>query len=340
MSADHEIFEAGDVLLQSGMTLCGAKLAYKTYGELNKDKTNAIVYPTRFSGRHTDNEFLIGNGMALDPRKYFIVVPNLFGNGLSSSPNNTPPPFDRARFPGVTMYDNVMVQHSLMTELFDVKSIALAVGWSMGAQAAYHWAALFPEKVRRLAPIAGSARTSPHNWVFLDGMRAALTADASWKNGWYDCPPIVGLRAIGRAWAGWGFSQAFYRQELFRVLGYTSVEDFIVGYWEGMMLQRDANNMLALIWTWQHADISANPQYNGDLEAALNAITARAMVMPGETDLYFPPEDSAYEVERMRRAELRPIPSLWGHSAGSGRNPEDAAFLDNALKDILAANGG
>ena len=83
---DYDVFELGDVALQSGMTLRGAKLAYKSYGELNDRRDNAIVFPTFFSGKHTDNEPMVGEGMALDPREYFIVVPNLFGNGLSSSP--------------------------------------------------------------------------------------------------------------------------------------------------------------------------------------------------------------------------------------------------------------
>ena len=73
------------VTLQGGATLRDAKLAYKTHGELNADKSNAIVYPTWYSGRHWDNEWLIGDGMALDPAEYFIVVPNMLGNGLSSS---------------------------------------------------------------------------------------------------------------------------------------------------------------------------------------------------------------------------------------------------------------
>ena len=94
----------------------GAKLAYKTFGELNADKSNAIVYPTWYSGCHWDNEWLIGEGMALDPAKYFIIVPNMLGNGLSSSPSNTPPPYDRARFPSVTFYDQVAAQHKLVTE--------------------------------------------------------------------------------------------------------------------------------------------------------------------------------------------------------------------------------
>jgi len=88
---DHKVFELGNVVLQEGATLREAKLAYKTFGSLNDDKSNAIVYPTWYSGRHWENEWLIGGGMALDPSEYFIIIPNMLGNGLSSSPSNTPP---------------------------------------------------------------------------------------------------------------------------------------------------------------------------------------------------------------------------------------------------------
>lgn len=96
-SRDYEVFDLGDVRLQIGATLRGAFLAYKTYGQLNADKSNAIVYPRWYSGRHADNEWLIGEGMTLDPSKYFMIVPNMLGKGLSSSPSNLPPPYDRAR---------------------------------------------------------------------------------------------------------------------------------------------------------------------------------------------------------------------------------------------------
>jgi homoserine O-acetyltransferase/O-succinyltransferase len=210
---DHEIFEAGDVVLQSGLTLRGAQLAYKTYGTLNARKDNAIVYPTWYSAQHTENEWLIGEDMALDPNRYFIVVPNMFGNGLSTSPSNAAPPYNAARFPHVTVCDNVRQQHRLMTEVFGVEKIALAVGWSMGAQQTFQWGALYPDMVERIAPFCGSARTSRHNFVFLEGVKAALTADDAWQGGWYEKPPAKGLRAMGRVYAGWGFSQAFYRLE-------------------------------------------------------------------------------------------------------------------------------
>jgi homoserine O-acetyltransferase len=112
----------------------GAKLAYKTFGTLNASKDNVIVYPTWYSGQHYENERLIGEGMALDRSKYFIISPNMFGNGLSTSPSNAPPPYDRGRFPGVTLYDNVRQQHRLVTEKFGIDKVALVVGWSMGAQ--------------------------------------------------------------------------------------------------------------------------------------------------------------------------------------------------------------
>ncbi len=334
---NYETFDVEKVTLQSGITLSNARLAYQVHGKLNADKSNAIVYPTRFYGTHEDNQFLIGTDMALNPDRYFIVVPNLTGNGLSSSPSNTSPPHDRSGFPGVTILDNVRLQRRLLRERYGIDRVALVVGWSMAAQQAYHWAALFPDEVERIAPIAGSARTSPHNHVFLEGMKAALTADSAWKGGNYVDPPKTGLRAMGRGWAGWALSQAFYRQHLYRRMGSATVEEFLVEFWEELFLKRDANNMLAQIWTWQHSNISDNDTYMGNYEHALRSISAKAIVMPSETDLYFPPDDSAYEVKHMANAELRIIPSIWGHYAGGAANPDDVAFVNRALRELLAS---
>lgn len=333
---DYEIFELGDVPLQRGATLRDAKLAYKTYGTLNAAKDNVIVYPTWYSGQHQENEWLIGKGMALDPDRYFIVVPSALGNGLSSSPSNAPEPYNQASFPDVTLYDNVTLQHRLIVEKLGIAKVKLVVGWSMGAQQTFQWGALYPEMVERIVPFAGSAKTSPHNFVFLEGVKAALTADAAFHGGWYGRPPTQGLRALARVYAGWGFSQPFYRQELWREIGYSSLEDFLVGFWEGFFLRKDANNLLAMLWTWQNADISANPVFNGDFKKALGAIKARAIVLSPEIDLYFPPEDNEWEVQHMPNAVCRRMPGVWGHFAGGGLNPVDTRLIDETLKEILA----
>lgn len=336
--SDYKIFELGNFTTQNGITIPDAKLAYKVFGELNEKKDNLIVYPTWYSGQHYDNEWLIGEGMALDPAKYCIVIPNMFGNGLSSSPSNTPAPYNGPRFPLTTLWDNVAAQHRLVTELFGVEKIALVTGWSMGAQQTFQWGAQYPEMVERIAPFCGSAKTSVHNYVFLESVKAALTADAAWNNGWYTTPPNIGLRAVGRVYAGWGFSQAFYREKLYEQLGYASLEDFLVGFWEGFFVPRDANNLLAMLRTWQTGDISANAIYGGDFDKALGAITAKAIVLPGSTDLYFRAKDSAYEVSKMPNAVFRPIESIWGHFAGGpGLNPVDVKALDASLKELLAS---
>ena len=232
-------FELGDVKLQSGATIRACELAYQAFGQLSDKKDNVIVYPTWYSGQHYDNEWLVGCSMALDPAEYFIIIPNMIGNGLSSSPSNTPEPYNAARFPQVTAYDNVMVQHRLVTEHFGIEKIKLVTGWSMGALQTFHWGALFPDMVERMLPFCGSTKCSRHNFVFLEGVKAALTADGAFNDGWYKDKPNKGLRAMARVYAGWGFSQSFYRQELdIKTLGYSSLEDFLVAFSEGLPFRR------------------------------------------------------------------------------------------------------
>ncbi len=337
MTTDYELFDLGEVTLQSGVAMPDVKLAYKTYGTPNAAKDNVIVYPTRFAGSHIENEIMFGPGRALDPETYFIIVLNMFGNGFSSSPSNTPAPFDRMRFPGFTLQDNVLCQERLLRERFGIEEIALAIGWSMAAQNVYQWAATFPDRVRRLIPLCGSARTSPHNFVFLEGAKRSLTADCAWAEGEYAEPPHTGLTAMSQVYAGWAFSQAFYRDALYENLGYSSRDDFLKRYWEDSFLKRDANNMIAHIWTWQHGDISANEAYGGDFDKALGAITAKSFVMPCDHDLYFRVADSEYEVAHMPNAELRVIESPYGHMAAGDKDPADSAFIDEQIRELMAS---
>ena len=137
---------------------------------------------------------------------------------------------------------------------------------------------------------------------------------------------------------GWGLSPAFYSQGLYKKLGFPTIEDFLVGFWETYFLQHDANNLLAQLWSWQNADISANEMYGGDLVKALGAIKAKALIMPSETDRYFGVAENAAEVVHLSRGELRPIPTIWGHLAGNPNgNAPDTAFLAKGLHELLAS---
>ena len=256
---DYEIFDLGDVALQGGATLRDAKLAYKTYGELNADKSNAIVYPTWYSGRHWDNEWLIGDGMALDPAKYFIIVPNMLGNGLSTSPSNTPPPYNKARFPDVTFYDQVspaaQAGHREVRDrdaparhrLVDGRGADLPVGGQLPGHGAARAVLRLVEDERAQHRVPGGRQGRADRRRGVQGRLVRRKAGQG--------------PARGRArYAGWGFSQAFYWDQVYKEMGYSHLEDFLVGFWEGFFLdRRDPNNLLTMLWTWQ-TGTSATPR--------------------------------------------------------------------------------
>ena len=333
---DYEQFNLGDVTLLSGVILPSAKMAYKTYGRLNASGDNAILLPTFYTGTHKRNEGFFGSGRAIDPNKHFIVSVNMFGNGLSSSPSNTSAPYDGPRFPLITLWDNISSQHKLLTEHLKVKRLALVTGWSMAGCQAYQWAAQFPDIVNAILPFCSSAKTSPHNFVFLEGVKAALCADQNWKEGNYVSPPVNGLKAFARIYAGWAFSQTFYREKLYKKLGFNTIEDLLVN-WENDHIENwDANNLLAKLATWQVNDISVGPQYKNDIKKALQSIRAQTILIPCTQDLYFRPEDNDFEAKYIPNVEIRPYDSPLGHCvANPGNDKSFEVALDKAVNDLL-----
>ncbi len=325
------VFDLGDLGLRSGGTLRGARIAWRSHGTLSAARDNVVVYPTSYGAQHPDLEWLIGPDGVLDPTRWFIVIPNMFGNGLSSSPSNTAP------WPAlVTAWDNVAAQRRLLADVFGIDRVQAVYGWSMGAQQAYHWAAAFPDAVRRIVVNCGSARTSVHNRVFLKGMMAVLEAAPEYDGtALFSAPPAAALRAFGRLYAGWALSQDFYRDGLhLSALGAPDLDSFLRTDWEERFARRAAADLLAQLRCWDAGDIADG----GDLAAALRAITARVLLMPSETDLYFRVADNAAEMPHLRHGTLVPIPSIWGHRAGNPVvNRQDADFLRREVRAFLEA---
>jgi homoserine O-acetyltransferase len=322
--------------LHCGVVLPEAKLVYQTYGELNRDRSNAILYPTSYGAQHTDLEWLIHPDRILDPTRWFIIIPNMFGNGLSSSPReDSTSILTKSEF-YFSHFDNFRAQKQLLEEVFGIERLALIYGWSMGAQQAYHWGALACDRVERIVALCGTARTTDHNQIFLDSLRSALMADPTWTGSHFAGTPERGIRAFARIYASWAASQAFYREGLYYQLGYTSLEDYLLSGWEANYRKRDPHNLLAMIDTWRHCDVSDNPVYQGAYQQALASIRAKTLVMPSTSDLYFTPEDCQAEAKIIPNAQYRPIPSIWGHRAGNPyQNPVDEAFIRDAVRELL-----
>ncbi|MGB1884227.1 MAG: alpha/beta fold hydrolase [Gammaproteobacteria bacterium] len=332
----HEYLELGDYTLQSGTVLNNAILAFKTQGTLNDAKDNAILFPHMWSGTSASMESFVGAGRPLDPDNYFIIFPGQFANGFSSSPSNTPAPQNGGAFPNVTITDDVIAQHRLVTEHFGISELQLVTGWSMGAEQTYEWAVRYPDMVRRAAPFAGTAKTTPHDFLWVRAHENALKSDPAWADGFYSnsTDVAVGLKRHAEVWSVMGLCQAFYKQEVWRTLGFESLDEFIEGFWEAYFAPMDPNNLIWMGWKWRHGDVSL--MTGGNLGAALKKITAKTIVVAFGNDMFFPPADVAAEAAMIDGAEYRLIDSLWAHFAMFCMNDEDKAAIDQVFEDLLS----
>ena len=324
---------------ESGSVLPEAHIVYGTYGKLNAKGDNAILLPSHYMAEMHGYGWLIGPGKALDPKKLFLVTSELFGNGRSSSPSNTPEPFHGPRFPITTIRDNVEAVHRMLTEQLHVQHLRAVIGFSMGAQQAFQWAVSYPGYMDRIVATSGTAKTYGHGIVRLEGEIAALTADAAFKGGDYTDEPEKGIQAFAMVWTGWLFSQEWWRQELWRSdpsLG-SSFDQVVERFRTNFIPGADANNLILQMRTWEKHDVGNTPPFHGDVEAALRSIQAPVLYMPSQTDLYFPVTDARYEAGFIPHVELVPIPSLWGHPAGAGASPADGKFLNERIARFLDA---
>lgn len=337
----YSMHRIGEFELEDGGTIPDLELAYATYGELNEAKDNAICIPTWFSGTHQTWEIAyIGPGRALDSERYFIVVINQIGNGLSTSPHTAPDPISMSAFPHVRIGDDVRAQRQLLHDRFGIDQLALVVGGSMGAQQAYEWAVRYPEQVLRVAPIAGTAQNTPHDFLFTQTLMDAITSDPGFAGGEYasNLDVAAGLHRHAMIWSIMGLSTEFWKTEFWRGISlgettFSTREEFQQGFMETIFGAMDPNALLSMGWKWQRGDVARHT--DGDLAAALGRITAKTFVMPIDEDMFFPVRDCAAEQSLIKDSELRVLPSIAGHFGLFGFEQTYLDAVDANLRELL-----
>lgn len=339
VQGDFELFELGDLVLENGETLRSAKLAYRALGKLNDDKSNAILVTTWFSGTgKVMEDVYVGEEHALDPSKYFIVIVDQLGGGVSSSPQNTAVPQAMAKFPKLGIGDDVAAQYRLITDHFGIKKLALVVGGSMGGQQVYEWSITHADMVARAAPIASTAQVSMHQKVFVQSLEEAIKSDPKWNGGWYSSGIDVrdGMDRMAKIVATLAWSAQFYQERRWdAVLGMSSLDDFINGVMKAYFEPMDPNVLLCEMHKWQRADVARHA--GGDLSAALKRIKAKTYVMPISHDLFFPPHECEEDCKMIPGAEFRVIETKEGHMGLNGFEPGYMEQVDRYLKQLLAA---
>ena len=318
-----------------------AHIVYGTYGTLNAAGDNAVLLPSHYMADMHGYDWLIGPGKALDPTKLFLVTSEMFGNGRSSSPSNTPAPFHGPAFPRMTIRDNVNIVHDLLVNGLHIHHLRAIIGFSMGAQQSLQWAVSYPDFMDRVVATSGTAKTYGHGIVRLEGQIAALEADPVFDGGNYKVEPRRGIEATSLVWLGWLYSQEWWRDELWRGDNPpgTSFQQAVDKYKTEFFAGADANDLILQMHVWESNDVGNTAPFAGDVKAALRSIKVPVLYMPSATDMYFPVEDAKWESQFIAHCTFLPIPSLWGHPAGAGASPADAVFLNQHIAAFMNSPG-
>ncbi|KAF7542793.1 hypothetical protein G7Z17_g11270 [Cylindrodendrum hubeiense] len=319
-------FSVPDFTFQDGTILPEIRLAYL---DLNSEASKVAVVQTCFRGR-VNSTLNFANGALRD---YRTIVVALLGNGESSSSSNT------AGFPKSIDYrDCVRAQHELLRHL-SIQTVAVMIGFSMGGQCTYYWTVMHPIFIQNAIIICSSARTSRHNFQFLEGPKAALenSVDYAGTGRLSELPkPHRGLRAFGKAYSAWLTSAEWFDQELYKDLGYETLSDWDKDVAGANYDSWHPDDLLGKLGMWQNADIALCDSSRGrSFEEAVSSIKARVLLMPSQTDQYFRWEASERECRLIPDARLKTIPSVWGHLAGAGSNKKDVRWMDREISEFL-----
>ena len=328
-----EYFHIPDFTLAGGTTLKDVKIAYRSF---NPTAPRTVLIPTCMGGRV--NSMLNFTSGAL--RDYHVVVVAMIGNGESTSASNDP------HFPSdysLRYEDCVRAQFQLVTAHLRLSELEAVIGFSMGGQQAYYWAVMHgtgPQPfVKNVVVICASAKTSGHNYAFIEGPISALETSSDYAGGRYremGVRPVQGLRAFGRAYAAWLTSAEWFRQELWTKFGARSLKEWLYpAEGEAPFEDWDAEDLLVLARMWQSGDVGSLVPA-GDYRTALETVTARVLVMPSLTDQYFDVHDGEEEVKHLKNGVFAPIPTIWGHVAGGGANEADTKWVDGKIEEFLS----
>jgi homoserine O-acetyltransferase len=196
-AADGDLQKAqiGDLKLQSGQVIRNCVIGYRTYGTLNADKSNAVLFPTWFTGRTESLKGQVGPTGTLNPADLFVILVDALGDGVSSSPSNSKLQ-PRLQFPQFTIRDMVESQHKFLTEKLGIHHLRAVMGISMGGMQTFAWITAYPDFMDKAIPIVGSPKLSSIDLLLWNAEKHAIEAGADWKHGNYQTPPAETMRAV------------------------------------------------------------------------------------------------------------------------------------------------
>ncbi len=319
-NGQQQFADLGACKLENGQQITGCRLGYRTWGKLNADRSNAVLFPSYFSGTSDSLAGFVGADQLVDPSKYFVIAVDAFGDGVSSSPSNSasqPGPL----FPAFTIRDMASAEYRLATETLGLRHLHAVMGISMGGMQTFEWMVDYPGFMDEALPIVGSPRLTGYDLLLWHTEEDALRSDPAWQNGHYAQRPPLGA------------VEALHTMNLTTPANYARLHppdefaaDYAAYYTKGI-LPFDANDWRSQLEAMIHHDVARS----GSMDDAESRVKARVLVVVAAQDHMvnpLPAEDFAKAIG----AKVFVLDSDYGHISFSNETdklgPVVRAFLD------------
>jgi homoserine O-acetyltransferase len=319
---EQQFARLGDFKLESGARLRDCRIGYRTFGAINKDRSNVVLVTTWASGTTEQWVGNIGPGRLIDSTKYYVVAVDALSNGVSSSPSNSRLQ-PRMRFPVVTIRNMVNTQHELLTKVLGISHVMAVVGLSMGGMQTFQWLVSYPDFMDKAVPIIGSPRLAPYDLLHWQTQLDAIFRDPEWRRGNYARNPArVAEYEFGALLLTTPdeFNRRMTREKVFEEL--EKAQSATGGY--------DANNKIRQVQAMMALDVTEG--FGGSLERAAAAVKAEVFVIVASRDHTVTPGPAIEFARLLRRGKLLVLDNDCGHNAPWCEQPRVskavAEFLD------------
>jgi homoserine O-acetyltransferase len=314
----------GNFRLENGQVIQNLRIGYRTLGKLNAQKSNVVVMPTAFMGKTGGMLGEVGPGKLVDSSKYYVILIDALGNGVSSSPSNSKAQ-PRLQFPQFNIRDMVKSQHELLTRVLKLSHVHAVVGVSMGGHQTFQWMVSYPNFMDEAIPIVGSPRPTSYDSLLHTADLHAITFSRDWNNGNYASEPVAALSMIADILALNGSTPEH------RITHTTLAElpAFISGAQNSVVKAFDANNCVRQLQAMLAQDVSK--PFGGSMEKAASVVRARVLVVPSMQDHIVNPRP-ALDFAKLIHARVFKLTSNCGHGAPGCESKR----LDPVLNAFLA----
>jgi homoserine O-acetyltransferase/O-succinyltransferase len=313
--------DIGDFKLVSGEVLRDCRIGYRTFGKINGDRSNIVVFPTWAGGTTDELKANVGAGKLISDADYYVILIDALSNGVSSSPSNSKAQ-PHMHFPKITVRDMVNTQHELLTKTLGIQHVKAVMGISMGGMQTFQWMVSYPDFMDKAIPIVGSPHVAPYDVVFWRLNIDSIEGSAGWNHGDYaENPAKVVHFEIGELilQTPAEYNRTHTREQVLAALTKAETDK-----------AEDANNTIRQSEAMMALNVS--DAFGGSMEKAAGAVKARIFVVVSKQDHTVTPQP-ARDFAHLLHAPLLELESDCGHLATGCEGPKLATAVADFLKN-------